>query len=155
MAVLRDAPALGISLEEAERRIVPLITASRPTDIASSAISDMRIAIFGQSRVHYLAYARKLRAEYPFLDAEAWGLGRLAMLKLLASRNPMYFRKEFESAFAVRAGENMQAETALLLGDGGISEKGKDDGIRMQRQCDAEAGIEMDVSGALPGEGKD
>ena len=112
---LRDAGALGFSLDEAERFIAPLIVGSRPSLQSSSVLGDMRLAILGQPRISYLSYSRKLRKEYPFLDSPAWCLGRAAVLKEMLAREPIYFRGEFESSMAARAKANMKAELDLLL----------------------------------------
>jgi predicted metal-dependent HD superfamily phosphohydrolase len=117
VALLRDATALGFSLEEAEERMAPMITESALAKLPSATagtVGDMRIAVLGQERAPYLAYSRRLRAEYPFLDEEAWRLGRSSVLRSLLARKPLYHREEFEAALAGRARKNMEAELRLL-----------------------------------------
>jgi predicted metal-dependent HD superfamily phosphohydrolase len=117
VALLRDAAALGFSLDEAEDRVIPMITESalaRLPSATAGAVGDMRIAVLGQKRTSYLAYSRRLRAEYPFLDEEAWRLGRSSLLRSFLGRKPLYHREEFEAALAGRARKNMEAELRLL-----------------------------------------
>jgi predicted metal-dependent HD superfamily phosphohydrolase len=112
--MLKDAAALGFSLEDTERYVAPLMTGSRPSLPSSSVVGDMRLAILGQKRIPYLAYSRKLRREFSFLNKEAWRLGRITILNKLLSQPTFYYRREFESALADTARGNMHAELALL-----------------------------------------
>lgn len=116
VAVLAQCRPLDFSLEDAEKYICPLITASHPSLESSSVVGDMRIAILGQKRIHYLSYARKVKAMWRSsgIEGEAWRLGRIAVLTTLLARRHIYFRDDFEKALATKARENMQAELSLL-----------------------------------------
>ena len=114
VAFLRDSRALGFTLDEAEDNVIPLIRNSHPSLPSSSIVGDMRLAVFGQSRVKYLAYSRKMHQAWKFLDEEAWRLGRIAALTSLLGRPKLYFREEFERELAGTAKENMLAELGLL-----------------------------------------
>src|SRR5271157_1592323 len=114
VAFLRDAAALGFSFEDAERYMTFLIVGCRPSSPPSSTIGDMRIAVLGQDKDSYLSYAAALREEWAFIGESAWFLGRSAALRYLLTKNPLYFRPEFESSLAIKARENMQEELAFI-----------------------------------------
>jgi hypothetical protein len=114
VAFLRDSRLLGYTYDEAEDFVIPLIRNSHPSMPSSSVVGDMRLAIFGQSRIKYLTYSRKIRQAWKFLDKEAWKLGRIAALKALLERPKLYFREEFEKELAGKARENALAEMTLL-----------------------------------------
>jgi predicted metal-dependent HD superfamily phosphohydrolase len=116
VAALDNCRALGFSLEDAERYVYPLITASHPGLESSSVIGDMRLCILGQKRIPYLAYSRKLKSMWKEwgIKGEAWRLGRIAALDAMLARKRIYFRDEFEDALADQARENMLAELGLL-----------------------------------------
>ena len=114
VAMLHDCRNLGFTLEEADRYITPLIAKCRTDLQSSSVVGDMRIAVLGEGRIRYLAYARKIRQEFPFFTQEMWRLGRTAGLKTMMARTPLYYRPEFENSLAITARSNMEAELGLL-----------------------------------------
>jgi predicted metal-dependent HD superfamily phosphohydrolase len=116
VAALAHCRTLGFSLEDAEKYICPLIVSSHPSLESSSVVGDMRLTILGQSRIHYLSDARKVKAMWKSsgIDEDTWRLGRIAVLNAILGRKRIYFRDEFEKALATLAKENMQAELALL-----------------------------------------
>ena len=116
VAALAHCRALGFSLEDSEKYVCPLITASHPSLESSSVIGDMRLCCLGQGRTHYLSYARKIKSMWKAsgIGGEAWRLGRIAMLNALLARKRIYFRDEFVGALADQARDNMLAELGLL-----------------------------------------
>jgi len=112
--LLRDAKGLGLTLEEADDKVAPLILGSRPSLPSSSVVGDMRLAVLGQEEKRYAAYARKVRLEWRRLGVAAVIAGRAAALKELMARKPLYFKEEFEGGLAERARRNMAKELSSL-----------------------------------------
>jgi hypothetical protein len=158
VAFLRDCRSLGFSLEEAERHVLPLVSGSWSLAASSSIITDMGLSPYGQPRVAYLRFTRRLRGRWRHLGSRAWELGRAACLAALLARRPLFCTPEFERELAEVARGNIKAEL-LLLGidydkETAEAEKEKKDEVQAQRPDSAPAGKAGEDTGPVPGGGE-
>jgi predicted metal-dependent HD superfamily phosphohydrolase len=114
----RLAPRCGFAratVTEAAR-LVRLTATHDPeaADLNGAALCDADLAILAAAPTRYLDYAGGIRAEYAHLDAATFAFGRIAVLRGLLSRQPLfatdYGRREFEQ----RARNSMAAELSML-----------------------------------------
>ncbi len=114
VALLRDCRSLGLTLEEAERHVVPLIAGCWNLTHGLSVIIDMQLAHYARPRVAYLRSARRTRDRWGHLGSRAWEMGRTLGLIMLAQKSPMFCTTGFEEALAEAARGNILAELSLL-----------------------------------------
>ena len=84
------------------------------TDGDTAVLLDADLAVLGSEPAAYQAYVTGVRAEYAHLDADAWRVGRAAVLRDLLGRRPLYATAPGRARWEARAGANMAAELAAL-----------------------------------------
>jgi len=94
--------------------MVRATAAHEATDGDEAVLLDADLAILGSEPAAYQAYVTGVRTEYAHLDADAWRVGRAAVLHGLLERRPLFATEPGRTRWEARAGANMTAELAAL-----------------------------------------
>lgn len=107
---------LDPDLVAAAAALVRMTAAHRPDahDRAALALADADLAILAAPADRYLEYASAVRAEYAHLTDDAFDAGRLAVLRDLYARTPLFGTKEGRARFERAAKDNLAGEIAML-----------------------------------------
>jgi predicted metal-dependent HD superfamily phosphohydrolase len=103
------------SVSEARRLV--LLTAGHaplPGDVSGAALCDADLAILAAPPMRYLEYAGGIRAEYAHLDGATFASGRRAVLRDLASRQPLFTTEYGQREFEKPARSNLAREISML-----------------------------------------
>jgi len=91
-------------------------THESPPDVDTAVLFDADLAVLGAEPNAYQAYVTGVRAEYGHLDADAWRRGRTQVLQRLLAADPLFATAPARRRWAARAGANLTAELAALVG---------------------------------------
>ncbi|MDH6133906.1 putative metal-dependent HD superfamily phosphohydrolase [Kitasatospora sp. MAA4] len=87
-----------------------------PGDRDGEVLCDADLAVLGGTAEQYAAYAAAVRAEYDFVPAEAFRLGRAAVLRQLLALPALYRTPAGHARFEQRARANLTTELTTLEG---------------------------------------
>jgi predicted metal-dependent HD superfamily phosphohydrolase len=85
-----------------------------PGDHLADALLDADLAILGAEPADYERYRRAVREEYAHVADDDWRVGRAAVLRSLAAREPLYRTAAARERWAASARRNLAAELAGL-----------------------------------------
>jgi predicted metal-dependent HD superfamily phosphohydrolase len=83
-------------------------------DPLTCLLLDADLAILGSDPATYQRYRAAVRAEYAHVPDDAWRVGRAAVLRALAGRDPLYVTPHARERWEVRARANLAAELSSL-----------------------------------------
>ncbi len=86
------------------------------TDPSAAVLLDADLGVLGASPQAYQAYVDGVRGEYAHVDADAWRVGRGAVLQSFLDRAWIYATPAMRTTCEVRARANLTAELATLAG---------------------------------------
>jgi predicted metal-dependent HD superfamily phosphohydrolase len=94
---------------------------SEPTTNDARLLTDIDLAILGQSRERYTDFERQIRSEYSWVSDRDFAAGRSAILKSFLSRPTVYSSPEFIQKYEPQARRNL-ARAIKHLADEGLSD---------------------------------
>lgn len=108
-------PSLGVAADEVVR-LVRLTADHRPApgDRNGQLLCDADLAILGTPTEQYADYAAAVRAEYAHVPAEAFRVGRAAILRQLVAADHLFHRPALRERYERAARANVAAELARL-----------------------------------------
>lgn len=77
-------------------------------DIDAKILTDIDLSILGQPQEIFDEYEDNIRREYDFVDDDAFHRGRVAVMRSLYERNPIYATEYFREKLELRAKENLE-----------------------------------------------
>lgn len=95
-------------------RLILATKAHEPQDDDEALLVDADLAVLAGPPTDYAAYAAAIRAEYDFLDGDAWRRGRAAFLNGMLARERLFHTAPDRSGREARARTNLSAERARL-----------------------------------------
>ena len=109
-------PGLGVPPERVARvAALVLATTDHVADTPDAAVLvDADLAILAAPPGAYATYARAVRAEYAWLDDDAWRSGRASVLTRLLAREPIYTTAVMRHRGETTARANLRAELRAL-----------------------------------------
>ena len=112
---LSHLPLAPARIREVERLIRLTAThRAAPGDDNGQVLSDADLAILGAPPPTYEAYARAIRREYAFVEADAYRRGRLRVLRHLLARSTIYYTPVWQQEREPRARQNLRREITRL-----------------------------------------
>jgi predicted metal-dependent HD superfamily phosphohydrolase len=115
LSEVTPSPAHDLLARRIRELIMATTHAQAPTTHDAQLIADLDLAILGQSREAYDEYEKRIRAEYSWVPAEAYAIGRSRILRVFLDRERIYWTNRFEALYGARARENMGRALAALL----------------------------------------
>lgn len=118
-AELADADLASLGVSAADRSEVSrliMLTAGHVVgadDFNGAVLVDADLAVLGASSADYAAYVDAVRAEYSFVDNDAWRIGRAKVLQALLDR-PQLFSTPPMASREMNARTNLEAELRAL-----------------------------------------
>lgn len=118
-AELAVAVANGAGLSAAfAQRVRELILATKhaqpPANPDAALLVDVDLSILGQPLERFDEYERQIRREYDWVEEQAFGKGRSAILKSFLERPTIFSTERFRSKYETRARENLGQSIAKL-----------------------------------------
>jgi predicted metal-dependent HD superfamily phosphohydrolase len=83
-------------------------------DPLTCLLLDADLAVLGSDPAGYERYRTAVRAEYAHVPEDAWRVGRAAVLRSLAGRDPLYVTPHARERWEDRAKANLAAELSSL-----------------------------------------